>query len=143
LEQGCVAIDTLIQLEEIWKGELADGLERYVRETFSVVKQREAIVRACIGEARFLAESTRCSLEEFMLTRKARLVAALQEAQKRGLVRMDVDLSAAADLIRDSIHSTMRRHTLYRSDPEAIDAHLRGFTDIFYRGIKANDGSGS
>jgi hypothetical protein len=37
----------------------------------------------------------------------------------------------------------MRRHTLYRSDPEAVDAHLRGFTDIFYRGIKANDGRGS
>jgi AcrR family transcriptional regulator len=139
LENGCAAFDGLIQLEEIWKGELAEGLERYVRETFSVVKQREAIVRAFIGEARFLPESMRRGLEEFMLTRKARLVAALQEAQKRGLVRMDVDLSAAADFIRDSIHSAMLRHTLYRTDPEAVDAHLRGVTDIFYRGIKAND----
>jgi AcrR family transcriptional regulator len=138
LEHGCAAFDTLIQLEEIWKGELADGLERYVRETFSVVKQREAIVRAFIGEARFLPESMRRALEEFMLTGKTRLVAALQEAQKRGLVRMDVNLSAAADFIRDSIHSAMLRHTLYRTDPEAVDAHLRGVTDIFYRGIKAN-----
>jgi AcrR family transcriptional regulator len=139
LQDGCAAFDAVIQPEEIWKGELADGLERYIRETFSVVKQREAIVRAFIGEARFLPESMRRALEEFMLTRKARLVAALQEAQKRGLVRMDVDLSAAADFIRDSIHSAMLRHTLYRTDPEAVDAHLRGVTDIFYRGIKAND----
>jgi CheY-like chemotaxis protein len=101
-------------------------------------QQREAIVRAFIGEARFLPESMRRALEEFMLTGKTRLVAALQEAQKRGLVRMDVDLSAAADFIRDSIHSAMLRHTLYRTDPEAVDAHLRGVTDIFYRGIKAN-----
>jgi AcrR family transcriptional regulator len=139
LQDGCAAFDALIQPEEIWKGELADGLERYIRETFSVVKQREAIVRAFIGEARFLPESMRRALEEFMLTRKARLVAALKEAQKRGLVREDVDLSAAADFIRDSILSAMLRHTLYKTDPETVDAHLRGVTDIFYRGIKANN----
>src|SRR6266550_1714027 len=68
---------------------------------------------------------------------KACLVVALQEAQKRGLVREGADLSAAADFIRDSIHDAMLRHTLYRTDPEAVDAHLRGVTDIFYRGSKA------
>jgi AcrR family transcriptional regulator len=139
LQDGCAAFDALIQPEEIWKGELSDGLERYIRETFSVVKQRKAIVRAFIGEARFLPESMRRALEEFMLTKKARLVAALKEAQKRGLVREDVDLSAAADFIRDSILSAMLRHTLYKTDPETVDAHLRGVTDIFYRGIKANN----
>jgi hypothetical protein len=56
---------------------------------------------------------------------------------------MDVDLSVAADFIRDSIHSAMLRHTLYRTDPETVDAHLRGVTDTFYRGIKANDGRNS
>jgi hypothetical protein len=50
-------------------------------------------------------------------------------------------VSAAADLIRDSIHSAMLRHTLYNSDPETVDAYLRGVTDIFYRGIKASDRS--
>ena len=96
-------------------------------------------MRAFIGEARSLPESMRRALEEFMLTRKACLVEALQEAQKRGLVREGADLSAAADFIRDSIHDAMLRHTLYRTDPEAVDAHLRGVTDIFYRGSKAND----
>jgi AcrR family transcriptional regulator len=139
LQDGCAAFDAVIQPEEIWKGELADGLERYIRETFSVVKQREAIVRAFIGEARFLPELMRRALEEFMLTKKARLVTALKEAQKRGLVREDVDLSAAADFIRDSILSAMLRHTLDKTVPETVDAHLRGVTDIFYRGIKANN----
>jgi len=77
-------------------------------------------VRAFIGEARSLPESMRRALEEFMLTRKACLVVALQEAQKRGLVREGADLSAAADFIRDSIHIRMLRHTLNRTDPETV-----------------------
>ena len=45
--------------------------------------------------------------------------------------------------IRDSIHSAMLRHTAVHTDPETVDAHLRAVTDIFYRGIKANDGRDS
>jgi AcrR family transcriptional regulator len=139
LEHECAAFDALIHPEEIWKGELPDRLERYIRDVYSAVKDREAMVRAFIGEARSLPESIRRSLREFMLTKKARFVAALQEAQKLGLVRKEVDVSVAADCIRDSIHSAMLRHTLYKTDPETVDAHLRGVTDIFYRGIKADD----
>jgi AcrR family transcriptional regulator len=136
LEHGCAEFDELIQSEEIRKGELAEGLERYVREMYSAVKQHEAIVRAFIGEAR-LPGSMRRAVHGFMLTRKARFVTALQEAQKLGLVRTDLDLSAAADFIRDSIHIAVLQHSLYRTDPETVDAHLRGVTDIFYRGIEA------
>jgi AcrR family transcriptional regulator len=131
LEYGCEAFDALV--------EPPDGLEGYIRDIYSVVKQREAIVRAFIGEARLLPESIRRLLQEFMLTRKTRFVAALQRAQEGGFVRKEVDVSAAADFIRDSIHSAMLRHTLYHTDPETVDAHLRGVTDIFYRGIKASD----
>jgi AcrR family transcriptional regulator len=138
LEYGCKAFDAL-EPEKIWRGELPDGLEGYIRDIYSVVKQREAIVRAFIGEARLLPESIRRLLQEFMLSRKARFVAALRRAQDGGFVRKEVDVSAAADFMRDSIHSAMLRHTLYQTDPETVDAHLRGVTDIFYRGIKAND----
>ena len=143
LEFGCAAFDTLVEPEKIWRGELPDGLESYIRDIYSLVKQREAIVRAFIGEARLLPESIRHSLQEFMLTRKARFVAGLQRAQEGGFVRKEVDVSAAADFIRDSIHSAMLRHTLYHTDPETVDAHLRGVTDVFYRGIKASDGKDS
>jgi AcrR family transcriptional regulator len=139
LEHGCAACTGLIHYEEILKGELPDCLERFVREMYSVVKQQEAIVRAFIGEARLLPESIRCALQEFMLKRKALFVAVLQQAQGLGLVRKGVDVSAAADCVRDSIHSAMLRHTLYHTDPETVDAYLRGVTDILYRGIKAND----
>jgi AcrR family transcriptional regulator len=143
LEYGCAAFDTLVEPEKIWRGELPDGLESYIRDIYSLVKQREAIVRAFIGEARLLPESIRHSLQEFMLTRKARFVAGLQRAQEGGFVRKEVDVSAAADFIRDSIHSAVLRHTLYHTDPETVDAHLRGVTDVFYRGIKASDGKDS
>ena len=143
LEYGCEAFDVLVEPEEICQGELLGGLEGYIRDIYSVVKQREAIVRAFISEARLLPESIRRSLQEFMLTRKARFVALLQRAQQGGFVRKEVDVSAAADFIRDAIHSAMLRHTLYDTDPETVDAHLRGVTDIFYRGIKASDGKDS
>jgi len=142
LEHGCAEFDALAQPEEIRKGELAEGLERYVRKMYSAVKQHEAIVRAFIGEAR-LPGSMRRALQGFMLTRKARFVTALQEAQKLGLVRTDVVLSAAADFICDSIHIAILRHRLYRTDPETVDAYLRGVTDIFYRGIESREGRDS
>ncbi|HZC34065.1 MAG TPA: TetR/AcrR family transcriptional regulator, partial [Chthoniobacterales bacterium] len=143
LKRGCAALDGVIHYEEILKGELADGLEHFIRETYSVFKQRETIVRAFIGEAHLLPESFRCTLQECMMRRKAVFVAVLKQAQELGLVRWDVDVSAVADCFRDSIHGAMLRHTLYNSGPETVDAHLRGITDIFYRGIKANDGRNS
>ena len=143
LQYGCEAFDAPVEPEKICRGELLGGLEGYIRDIYSVVKQREAIVRAFIGEARLLPESIRRLLQEFMLIRKARFVALLQRAQEKGFVRKDVDVSAAADFIRDSIHSATLRHTFYHTDPETVDAHLRGVTDIFYRGIKASDGKDS
>src|ERR1700751_3664853 len=143
LEYGCEAFDALVEPEKICRGELLGGLEGYIRDIYSVVKQREAIVRAFIGEARLLPESMRRLLQEFMLSKKARFVAALQRAQDGGFVRKEVDVSAAADFIRDSIHSATLRHTFYHTDPETVEAHLRGVTDIFYRGIKASDGEDS
>src|SRR5260370_26445839 len=143
LKHECAAFDALTHPEEIWKGELRDRLKRYIRDVYSALKDREAIVRAFIGEARLLPESIRRSLREFMLIKKARFVAALQEAQELGLVRKEVDVSVAADFIRDSIHSAMLRHTLHKTDPETVDDYLRGATDIFYRGIKADNRRGS
>ncbi|MFY9984472.1 MAG: TetR/AcrR family transcriptional regulator [Chthoniobacterales bacterium] len=141
LDQGCATFEALVgQSDEVWKDRLLERLEHFVREMYSVVRQREALVRAFASEARILPASIRGALQEFMEQRKARLVARLKQAQEVGLVRKDVDLSAASDLIRDSIHSAILRHTAYNTDAEAVDAHLRGVTDIFYHGIKANQG---
>jgi AcrR family transcriptional regulator len=141
LDQACATFEALVgQSDEVWKDRLPERLEHYVREMYSVVRQREALVRAFASEARILPESIRRALQEFMEQRKARLVARLKQAQELGLVRKDVDLSAASDLIRDSIHSAILRHTAYNTDPEAVDAHLQGVADIFYHGIKANHG---
>jgi AcrR family transcriptional regulator len=141
LDQACATFESLVgQSDEVWKDRLPERLEYYVREMYSVVRQREALVRAFASEARILPESIRRALQEFMEQRKARLVARLKQAQELGLVRKDVDLSAASDLIRDSIHSAILRHTAYNTDPEAVDAHLQGVADIFYHGIKANHG---
>jgi AcrR family transcriptional regulator len=141
LDQACATFESLVgQSDEVWKDRLPERLEHYVREMYSVVRQREALVRAFASEARILPESIRSALREFMEQRKARFVDRLKQAQELGLVRKDVDLSAASDLIRDSIHSAILRHTAYGTDPEAVDAYLQGVADIFCHGIKANHG---
>jgi AcrR family transcriptional regulator len=141
LDQGCATFEALVeQSDEVWKDRLPEGLEHYVHEMYFLVRQREALVRAFVSETRILPESIRSALREFMEQRKARLVARLKKAQELGLVRKDVDLSAASDLIRDSIHSAILRHTAYNTDPETVDAHLQGVADILYHGIKANHG---
>jgi AcrR family transcriptional regulator len=141
LDRACATFESLVgQSDEVWKDRLPERLDHYVREMYSVVRQREALVRAFASEARILPESIRRALREFMEQRKARFVARLKQAQELGLVRKDVDLSAASDLIRDSIHTAILRHTAYNTDPETVDTHLRGIADIFYHGIKANDG---
>ncbi len=61
LKHECAAFDALTHPEEIWKGELRDRLKRYIRDVYSALKDREAIVRAFIGEARLLPESIRRS----------------------------------------------------------------------------------
>ena len=137
LKNSCASVDALVQPIESWREDLFGRLERYVRELYALVRAKEAIVRAFISEAPILPESTRHTLQEYMLKRKALFVARLQEAQDAGLLRTGLDISAAADFIRDAVHSAMLRHTAYGDDPESIAAHLKGITEIFYQGIKA------
>ena len=137
LRQSCASLDALVQPEENWREDLFGSLERYIREVYAHLRGKEALVRAFTSEAPILSESTRRTLQEFMLKRKALLVARLQEAQKAGLVRTGLDLSAAADLLPDAVRSAMLRHTAFGDDPESIAGHLKGITEIFYRGIKA------
>jgi AcrR family transcriptional regulator len=137
LKQSCASLDALVQPEEHWREDLFGSLECYVQEVYAHLRGKEALVRAFTSEAPILSEATRRTLQDFMLKRKGLLVARLQEAQKAGLVRTGLDLSAAADLLPDAVRSAMLRHTAFGDDPESIAAHLKGITDIFYQGIRA------
>jgi AcrR family transcriptional regulator len=137
LRHCCESLDSLILPSENWRDDLFGRLERYVSELYSLVRGKEAIVRAFIGEAPILPKSTRQTLREFMLKRKAMFVAGLRQAQEAGLVRKEVDLSTAADFIRDAVHSAMLRRTAYGDDAELVAAHLKGIAEMFYQGIKS------
>ena len=137
LKQSCASLDALVQPQENWRENLFGCLGRFVQEVYTHLRGKEALVRAFTSEAPILPESTRRTLQEFMLKRKALLVACLEEAQKAGLVRTGLDLSATADLILDAVRSAMLRHTAFGDDAESVAAHLKGITEIFYQGIKA------
>jgi AcrR family transcriptional regulator len=137
LRQSCASLDALVQPEENWRDDFFGCLERYVRELYAHLRGKEALVRAFTSEAPILSDSTRRTLQEFMLKRKALLVARLEQAQKVGLVRTGLDLSAAADFIPDAVRSAMLRHTAFGDDSESVGAHLKGITEILYQGIRA------
>src|ERR1700746_3008185 len=59
LEHGCAALEALVAPDELWQGELGARLERYVRDLYTAIRQRESIVRAFISEAHALPESIR------------------------------------------------------------------------------------
>src|ERR1700751_6369061 len=62
LRHCCESLDSLILPNENWRDDLFGRLERYVSELYPLVRGKEAIVRAFIGEAPILPKSTRQTL---------------------------------------------------------------------------------
>ena len=131
LDQACTTFESLVvQSDEAWKDRLPQRLERYVRDMYSVVRQR-SLVRALASEARILPNQSAANFRNSWC-KEGRFVARLKQAQELGMVRKDVDLSAASDLIRDSIHSAMLRHTAYNTHPKRSTSIYGVFAGFFY-----------
>ena len=52
-----------------------------------------------------------------------------------GYVKPDVDLGCAVDILRDTVHTGMLRHTMYGVDGYSVDTYLRTIVAIFIEGI--------
>src|SRR6201998_1766462 len=86
LKISCASLDALVQPEENWREDLFGSLERYVQELYTHLRGKEALVRAFTSEAPILSESTRRTLQEFMIRRKGLLGLRLERAQRAGVV---------------------------------------------------------
>jgi hypothetical protein len=67
---------------------------------------------------------------------RAALIERLQMAQKVGCIRQDVDLGCAVDILRDTIHTGMLRHTMYGTGDYSVDTYLLTVVAIFIQGIR-------
>jgi AcrR family transcriptional regulator len=131
-----IAPEELLNSKASWKSDLPGQLEQYVRKYYALLLEREALVRAVVGEGRLLPPAVRQAVLEKMVPMRAALIERLQEAQKVGCIRQDVDLGCAVDILRDTVHTGMLRHTIYGTGGYSVDTYLRTVVDVFIQGIR-------
>jgi AcrR family transcriptional regulator len=133
---GAIAPEDLVGPRASWKSDLPGQLEQYVRKYYALLLEREALVRAVVGEGRILPPAVRQAVLEKMAPMRAILVDRLQAAQGAGCVRPDVDLDCAIDILRDAVHTGMLRHTAYGTSGYSVDTYLKTVVAIFIQGVR-------
>ncbi|MGA8477099.1 MAG: helix-turn-helix domain-containing protein [Chthoniobacterales bacterium] len=131
-----IAPEELLNSKAAWKSDLPSQLEQYVRKYYALLLEREALVRAVVGEGRLLPPAVREAVLEKMAPMRAALIERLQTAQRVGCIRQDVDLGCAVDILRDTIHTGMLRHTMYGTGGYSVDTYLLTVVAIFIQGIR-------
>jgi AcrR family transcriptional regulator len=130
-----IAPEELIGPRSEWERDLPGQLEAYVRKYYEMLLEREALVRAVVGEGRLLPPAVREALMAKMVPVRATLIERLEAAKAAGYVKPDVDLGCAVDILRDTVHTGMLRHTMYGTAGYSLDTYLRTVVAIFIQGI--------
>jgi hypothetical protein len=128
-------VEDLIGIRSEWERDLPAQLEAYVRKYYEMLLEKEALVRAVVGEGRLLPPAVREALMAKMVPVRATLIERLEAAKAAGYVKPDVDLGCAVDILRDTVHTGMLRHTMYGADGYSVDTYLRTIVAIFIEGI--------
>jgi AcrR family transcriptional regulator len=131
-----IAPEDLLTAKSEWERDLPGQLEEYVRKYYEMLLEREALVRAVVGEGRLLPPAVREVLKGKMAPVRAALVERLEAAKQAGYVNPDVDLGCAVDILRDTVHTGMLRHTVYGTGGYTVDTYLRTVGAIFIQGIR-------
>ncbi|MBO0801388.1 MAG: hypothetical protein J2P31_21420, partial [Blastocatellia bacterium] len=119
-----------------WKEGLVSGLTRFVKEHSAMMEKKEPLVRALIGDAKLLPESTRDMLIETIKPYRQRLERSISEAQQRGEARADLNEQCVADILRDVLLAGMLRRTGYREKRYTVEEYLSTVIDLFTHGMK-------
>jgi len=131
-----IAPEDLVGPKAPWQNDLAGQLEQYVRKYYTALLDRESLVRAVVGEGRLLPPAVRQAVLEKMAPMRAALIERLQAAKKTGCIRPNVDLGCAVDILRDTVHTGMLRHTMYGPGDYSVDTYLRTVVAIFIQGVR-------
>ncbi len=130
-----LAPEDLIGPRSEWERDLPGQLEAYVRKYYEMLLEREALVRAVVGEGRLLPPAVREALMAKMTPVRATLIERLEAAKAAGYVKPEVDLGCAVDILRDTVHTGMLRHTVYGTGGYSVDTYLSTVVAIFLQGI--------
>jgi AcrR family transcriptional regulator len=135
LEHG-LARDTALIESLTWNQDLRKHVAEYARHYLHHLEEREAFVRALVAEVRFLPSSVRQICAEVIGPLRQRLIDSLNRAQRGGLVREDVNIECAIDILRDALYSRMLRQGGFLPGNYSREAYLESLVDIFVRGIE-------
>jgi AcrR family transcriptional regulator len=130
-----IAPEELIGPQSDWERDLPGEVEAYVRKYYEMLLEKEALVRAVVGEGRLLPPAVRETLKAKMLPVRATLIERLEAAKQAGYVNPELDLACAVDILRDTVHTGMLRHTMYGTGGYSVDTYLRTVVAIFIQGI--------
>jgi AcrR family transcriptional regulator len=136
LERGLSEECRIIEEHSSWSKDLRTGIADYVRAYNGLLEKKEALSRALIGEARLLPASVRQMILRAVEPLKRKLVDHLRSAQQAGLVRDDVNLICAVDILRDALHSGMLARTGWGRESYSTEEYLESVIEIFIRGIE-------
>jgi hypothetical protein len=138
-----MAPEELINPASDWERDLPGQLEAYIRKYYAMLLEREALVRAVVGEGRILPPTVREVLLKKMAPVRAALIERLEAAKEAGYVNPEVDLGCAVDILRDTVHTGMLRHTMYGTGEYSVDTYLHTVVAIFLQGIRRASEAGS
>ncbi len=137
LERGLMEECRFIEQQPSWSEDLRIGIANYVRAYNALLENKEALSRALIGEARLLPDSVRQMVLGLVAPLKLKLIALLRAAQEAGLVRQDVNLACAVDILRDALYSGMLARTAWGREAYSVDEYLETVIETFVRGIES------
>jgi len=130
-----IAPEELIGPRSEWERDLPGQVEAYVRKYYEMLLEKEALVRAVVGEGRLLPPAVRETLMAKMVPVRATLIERLGAAKAAGYVNPEIDLGCAVDILRDTVHTGMLRHTMYGTGSYSVDTYLQTVAAIFLQGI--------
>lgn len=132
-----IDVEELAGPETAWKEDLRGELERFVHRYYERLLEREALVRAVVGGGSLLPKAVRDALiEKKIKPLRVALIQRLEAARQCGCIRSDIDPGCAVDVLRDSLHAGMLRHTAYGIEDYTLDTYLKTVVVLFLQGIQ-------
>ncbi len=142
MEKGIASEIELMDQHSSWKEDLRQSVADYARHYYAHLEQKEAFARALIAEARTLPQSTQKVICDVILPVRKRLISILEDAQRAGVIRRELDAEQALDVFRNALYAGMLRNTTgYLPKNYSNQEYIATVVDVFVRGIEAKPGT--
>ena len=119
------------------EGSLRASLRRFAQRYGELLESNLPFIRALIGEIHRYREHEIRVFKGIFAPLKAELLATVEAAQKRGLVRPGIEPRVAADVFGSLIFTEVLRRASPHCPDYPADLYLETSLDVFVRGVEA------